>query len=459
MAGILDKLLDLEKTPTARKYGKEEYGLDRFGAFLESLGSPQRHLHFIHIAGTKGKGSTAAFCESILRAAGFPTALYSSPHLEHFGERFRFNGSPWTSGEFESALEAFYTRLDPAQQRTFDGPHAYRTVFEVLTALALTAFLDFQKELQRASPSGLPLIVCWETGLGGRLDCTNVVDPLVAVLTAIGLDHVGILGNDIRAIAGEKAGIIKKGRPAIVCRQEPEAIGTVMDVFRNIAAEKGAPVVRAWEHNPCRMEGGDCVYTTPDGINGRSTPGLAGEFQAGNIEGAIAACWYTAKHFGGRLDEGAIRQGLAGVSWPGRLESHRDAAGRLLLLDGAHCPLSARALGAAAGKICASRVGEGVTLLLGMQGDKDHAGFVSALIDQLGREKVRRLVLYTIPGPRGGSAGRMAAEVEGLGLPVTIVEEPAAALLESLQEPGMVVSTGTLYTIGEFRRIFRERFC
>lgn len=456
MTNILDKLLDLEKTPTARKYGGEEYGLDRFSAFLESLGNPQRHLHFIHIAGTKGKGSTAAFCESILRSAGFHTALYSSPHLEHFGERFRFDGTPWTAGEFETALERLYTRLDPAQKAAFDGPHAYRTVFEALTALALVAFLEFQERLRLEDPAAPPLIVCWETGLGGRLDCTNVVDPMVSVLTAIGLDHVGILGSDLAAIAGEKGGIIKQGRPAIVCRQEPASEVAVMDVFRTIAAGKGAPLVRAWDHNPCRLEGADVVYTTPDGGKGRATPALRGAFQLGNIEGAIAACWYVVKHFGKRLDGEAIRLGISGVSWPGRLECHRRPDGRTLLLDGAHCPLSARALGTAMKDFVANEDPASMTLLLGMQGDKDHRGFVRALLEGLGGGNPPRIIVYTIAGPRGGSAGRVAGALEGLGVPLVVIEEPEAALEAALAEPGLVVSTGTLYTIGRFREIFRR---
>lgn len=328
MASLLDELLDLEKAPAARSYTEKAYNLDGFRAFLESLGNPQRGLHFIHVAGTKGKGSTAALCESILRAHGFPTAMFTSPHLEHFGERFRFDGRAWTAEEFEEHLERFSTCLGPEQRLGFQGPHPYRTVFETLTAMALVAFREHRDRLRAAAPGGRPLIVCWETGLGGRLDCTNVVDPVASVLTTIGMDHVALLGDSIEAITAEKAGIFKAGRPALICRQDPAAAHRVMKVVREKAAEAGSPVVRAWDHNPVRMGGEQEVeFTLPDGTAGRAAMPLAGRFQRGNLEGAIAACWYAAKMGGGVLTADQTAEGISRVDWPGRFEIHRGAGG------------------------------------------------------------------------------------------------------------------------------------
>lgn len=458
MGTILDKLLDLEKTPTARPYGSEGYGLDRFAAFLESLGSPHRGLHFIHIAGTKGKGSTAAFCESILRAHGIPTALYSSPHLTHFGERFRLDGKALGADEFEARLEAFYTSLNPGQRAGFDGPHAYRTVFEVLTAFALVIFRERQEELRRQNPSLPPLVVCWETGLGGRLDCTNVVDPIGSVITAIGLDHTHILGKDIASITREKGGIIKPGRPVVVGRQEPASVDLVLDVLREIAIGKGAPLVRAWDHNPVHPGDGKVVYMLPDGSQSEGTPGLTGDFQLGNMEAAIAACWYAAKSIGRRLDAERVAKGLEGANWPGRLEIHRGVGGRLFLLDGAHCPLSARALGASCGAILGREGMERYTLLLGMQADKDHGEFVRSLVGSVGRMGIEKIVVYTVPGSRGATAADLARALVPLGIPVEEAPSPADALLGAFREPGAVISTGTLYTIESLRSLFLEKF-
>src|SRR5262245_11460125 len=137
---ILDRLLDLEKTPLALSYTAREYDLEGFRNWLAALGSPQRDQWFVHIAGTKGKGSTGALAEGLFRGRGLPTAFYSSPHLRHFGERYRFDGQPWTFEEFEGALERLLDRLGPEQTQVLDAPHRYRTVFEFLTLLALVEF-------------------------------------------------------------------------------------------------------------------------------------------------------------------------------------------------------------------------------------------------------------------------------------------------------------------------------
>src|SRR5262245_5137141 len=230
---ILDRLLDLEKTPLAFSYTEREYDLEGFRHWLSALGSPQCEGWFLHIAGTKGKGSTGALAEGLLRGLDFPTAFYSSPHLRHFGERYRFDGQPWSFEEFEGALERLLARLGPEETQVLDSPHRYRTVFEFLTLLALVEFGERDRKL-RAGP-GLRQVVCWETGLGGRLDCTNVVDPVVSVITTLGLDHTAVLGKEIEQIAGEKAGIMKPGRPAIIGRQHAEFADRVWPVLESRA--------------------------------------------------------------------------------------------------------------------------------------------------------------------------------------------------------------------------------
>src|SRR5262249_40245695 len=159
----------------------------------------QQGQSFVHIAGTKGKGSTGVLIEGLLRGLGFPTAFYSSPHLKHFGERYRFDGFPWSFEQFESALEQLVNGLPPDQRQlslpvdaSSGPPERFRTTFEFLTLLALVEFGRRDRQLHVASPRALRQVVCWETGLGGRLDCTNVVEPVVSVITALGLDHTAI---------------------------------------------------------------------------------------------------------------------------------------------------------------------------------------------------------------------------------------------------------------------------
>src|SRR5438874_10429639 len=234
---ILDRLLDLEKTPHALRYTDREYDLDGFRRWLAGMDSPQQGQSFVHIAGTKGKGSTGVLVEGLLRGLGVPTAFFSSPHLKHFGERYRFDGVPWTFEQFEDALERLVAGLPPGQRQSLDSPPLYSTVFEFLTLLALVEFGERDRRLHAAAPATPRQIVCWETGLGGRLDCTNVVDPVVSIITALGLDHTALLGKEIEQITAEKAGIIKPGRPVIVSRQYPEFADRLWPVLTARARE------------------------------------------------------------------------------------------------------------------------------------------------------------------------------------------------------------------------------
>lgn len=446
---FLDKLLDLEKAPLAIPYTEQGYSLDRFAAFVESLGSPQRQLRFIHIAGTKGKGSTAALCEAIFIGLGWPTAMFSSPHLAHFGERFRLDGRPLTREEFDQACDAFWEGLGDEQRRGFLPPAPWRTVFEALTALAL---VEFQRhaEARRRSGQTRPTIVAWETGLGGRLDCTNIVDPVVSVITTLGMDHVRILGDSIEKIAYEKAGIIKPGRPVVVARQQPEFHDRVWPVILAKASEVGSPVIRAWEHNPVADAGDDkALIQLPDGRESRVSMPLRGSHQLRNLEAAVAACWVTHRALA-PAGESFHVEGVAHTRWPGRLEIlTRDGQPRLIL-DGAHCPLSAKALAESLAHE-ARPADDPPLLLLGMQRDKDAAGFLRAF-----DPTAIRLVVYTVGGARGATAGELATAARA-------ADHEPAALADSAEEawnaalalrPTTIVAAGTLYTLDKFRRLY-----
>ncbi len=453
---ILDLLLDLEKNPSAVPYGTESYNLDRFRAWLESLGTPQAGQVFLHIAGTKGKGSTAALSEALLGGAGIATCMYSSPHLEHFGERFRVDGVPWDFEEFKDRLQAFYSSLGPEQRHGLDTPHRFRTVFETLTALALVEFRAIAAR-RRASGDQRPAVVVWETGLGGRLDCTNVVDPAVTTITAIGMDHMKILGETIEEIAREKAGIIKPGVPVVISRQAPEHEARVLPVLLARAQEVGAPVVRAWDHNPVLHstptdEGQRLRIRFPDGSQHDAALPLRGQFQRANVEAAIASAWYAAQAAGIRPSAETMAAGLARANWPGRLEIHRDAAGRMLVLDGAHCPLSAAALGTELRGLFPARRGGQFVLLFAMQRDKQHREFLVSLLSRVPPETIAGIIAYPVAGPRGAEPADLARVAQQAGFPAASAASPEDALRDARATGCHIVAAGTLYTIGALRR-------
>src|SRR5215471_11054227 len=451
---ILDRLLDLEKTPLALRYTDREYDLEGFRRWLAEMGSPQAGQWFVHIAGTKGKGSTGVLVEGLLRGLGFPTAFYSSPHLKHFGERYRFDGVPWTFEQFESALERLVDSLPPEQRHLLDGPHRYRTAFEFLTLLALVEFGERDRRLHAAAPAALRQVVCWETGLGGRLDCTNVVDPVVSVITALGLDHTAVLGKEIEQIAAEKAGIIKPGRPVIISRQAPEFFDRVWPVLASRAREAGAPLVRAWEHNPVLdarpLPDGQMVrMRLPDDSEEEAFLPLAGSFQRHNLEAAVAATWHVTRSSDRPLSPGAFLRGLETVCWPGRLEIHLTTEGQALVLDGAHCPLSARMA------VRSLREWQDsiplpcrppYEVLWGMQNDKDHAAFLAGL-GEAGPEGFFGAVhTYPVPGPRGADPEVLRDVARALGWDARSNASPAEALTTALATGRSVLAVGTLYT-------------
>lgn len=458
---FLSRLIDLEKTPPSRADGFREYDLNRYRTFLDAIGNPHDGQLFIHLAGTKGKGSTAAICEGILRGLGYPTALYSSPHLTQFGERVRFDGQPLTEREFEDALASFHAKLHPTLREGFDGPKPWRTVFETLTSLALVEAANRSRKL-RAERHPLPQIVVWETGLGGRLDCTNVVEPLVSIITTLGMDHMSVLGDTIEKIAWEKAGIMKRGRPVIVSRQEKCFEDRVWPVLIDRAKEVGAPLVRAWEHNPVLSSrpcpgGQDVVVQLPDGREMKTFLPLRGMYQTSNLEAAIAACWYVAKP--DRLTQGDFTRGLPLVDWPGRFEVLPLPNGFNLVLDGAHCPLSARRLGESLDLFVdfgSPGPRGGFTLLYAMQRDKKHEPFLRGLMEGAGEMSIRRVICYPVGGTRGATPMELADAARGLGLEASVANSAESALYQAVMDNRVVVAAGTLYTISKFKDLWKR---
>ena len=325
-----------------------DFGLQRMEALTQRLGHPQRAYRVVHIAGTNGKGSTAAMIEAGLRAAGHTTGLYTSPHLMRFNERLRIHGLECSDEQFAAAAGEVRAANEwlVAQQ----GPHAHATFFESVTAAAFCGF-------RRAA-------VEWgviEVGLGGRLDATNVVDPEVAVITPIALDHEAFLGKSGASIAAEKAGILKAGCQAVFASQNEQAAA----VLEARAAELGVPVARAgvdWRAENISNQRGCYRFTAhrrAGGMSFEARLALAGEHQVENALVAIAAL------DGLGVPAPAIAQGLATVRWPGRLQSVGESPE--ILLDAAHNPAGARVL---ASFLARHRRGRRVHLIYGTSRDK-----------------------------------------------------------------------------------------
>ncbi len=297
----------------ARFFGMK-LGLERMRRIAERLGRPQDGLRFIHLAGTNGKGSTAAFCESILRSSGYRVGLYTSPHLVSVRERIQINRVPITEADFALGMEAVSEAMGT-------GADHEATFFEITTALALWYFRREKVDW-----------VVWETGLGGRLDATNIVDPEVCIITNIGLDHQQYLGQTLREIAKEKAGIIKPGVPVISAVE--------MDVASEVILERA----QAERSNPTLVRRdmkikdlgfrGDKQIAWIDGHE--FCLGLAGTHQIQNAACALAVMRQL------KISDVAISNGLAAVIWPVRFEVLSENP--LIVLDGAHNPAGTKSL-------------------------------------------------------------------------------------------------------------------
>ncbi len=308
---------DYERTDQP-PYPERVWRLSRMESFLANFGHPERAYRSVHIAGTKGKGSTTAMVESILRAAGYRTGMYTSPHLHTFRERIQLRGQPIP----EETVARLVEQMLPAMDANPDV-----TVFEIITTLAMIYFAE--EEIDWG---------VFEVGMGGRLDATNVLLPEVSVITSISMDHMKVLGETLEAIAGEKAGIIKSGIPVISAPQQPAA----MQVVRQAAAERGAPLVVVgqdwrWRFVETHLSGQRFDVYRPGKEAKPDYPSLRlpllGAHQMENASTAIAAIT-ALRERGVRIHPQAVHRGLGAVAWPGRLE----VLGRrpFVVVDGAH---------------------------------------------------------------------------------------------------------------------------
>lgn len=410
-------------------------GLERMAYLLEGLGHPERRLRVIHVAGTNGKGSVSAMLTSVLRAAGYRTGLYTSPHLQYYGERIRLDGAAIPPARLDSLVATVKEVADAAAARGLEPP----TEFEAGTALMYLYFAEERADL-----------VVQETGLGGRLDATNLVErPLVSVITPVDFDHMDRLGATLADIAREKAGIIKPGAPVVMGPQHPEAAA----VIAAVSESAGAPLIRTAEDvqvEPLAVsaEGSRFDYHGLGVSWRRLSLGLPGRHQLAN-----AACALAAIEILRRLDlavpEQAVREGLARVRWPGRLELVQGSPA--VVLDGAHNPAGLRALRAALDELFRCRR---TTLVFGMLADKDVTGAAAALAGFGGE------VVATRPdSPRALDPGELASILKRHGITVFAVEpDPVRAVRLALERAGpddLVVVAGSLYLVGGVRGIWQ----
>ena len=306
--------------------GHSTFHLERIACLLDRLGNPHLATRTVHIAGTKGKGSTAAMAASMLSAGGMKVGLYTSPSLHSVTERIRVGMDPIARDDFADLVDRTWGEVEWTGERGGYGP---LTFFEFMTALAFVHFNDVGADFQVI-----------ETGLGGRLDATNVVCPDVCVITSISLDHVSVLGDTLTAIAAEKGGIVKRGVPVVVAPQDPEAMRTI----RKIASERGAMVIdvlreMSWESRRAGPDGQSFTVNGLADVYEVDLP-LAGSYQQENAAAAIAAA-ETLIEGGLALSKSSIIEGLRGVQWPGRFQTlERD--GVRVVVDGAHNPYSMR---------------------------------------------------------------------------------------------------------------------
>ncbi|HET9325255.1 MAG TPA: folylpolyglutamate synthase/dihydrofolate synthase family protein [Candidatus Eisenbacteria bacterium] len=428
---------------------KDKLGLDGTRAILAALGDPHRRFRSIHVAGTNGKGSVCAIIERVLREAGHRTGLYTSPHLVDFRERIRVGGrwadDPW----LEDALDRI-ERLPEAKDRTF---------FEVATALGFLCFAEHDVDLAVV-----------EVGLGGRLDSTNVLTPELSVITAIGLDHTEILGDTIEVIAAEKAGIVKPGVPVVCEDSDPRALAAVASA----AKARGAPLVPlrvAWNvpalvtpngaatrRSPLEMFVASEATTDADGIDWRVTHPdwgrldlacpLRGRHQVKNLKLALTALGLLARN-DPALDARAVREGVARVRWPGRLEPcpHEPR----LWWDGAHNVAGVSALVEAWARDL--RIETPGAVVLALSRDKDVPWMLDGIAHHFPRARV---VATRTTNARAldPEVIRRAAAADGLSADA-IPELPRAvehALAVAGSDP--VLLTGSLFAVGEAMQAF-----
>ncbi|GIO12502.1 bifunctional folylpolyglutamate synthase/dihydrofolate synthase [Cohnella xylanilytica] len=414
-------------------------GLERMNLLMERLNHPHRRLKFIHVAGTNGKGSVCAYLTSVLRKCGYDVGTFTSPYITSYANRFQYNGQDIADED----LVRLANRLKPLSEELAATEWGPLTMFEVTTALAILYY----------GTVTFPDYVVWETGLGGRLDVTNIVNPIVSVITNIGHDHMDLLGPTLSDIAYEKAGIIKPGVPVVTAVSQPETI----DVIRRTAESKRSTLYLLGEkfsletmsvsENETRFS-----FEGPFRAIGPLTISLNGAHQATNAAVAVMTLEVLRQYYALILEDDALAEGLKETAWPGRLEMvSREPR---ILLDGAHNPEGMKALAEALRDVYSY---DTLNMMIAMMPNKNHDESLKHILPMVNSLIVTEPDFHKKMNADelAGIAKRLQSE---LGGPRDIVVEPDwRSALERLRgmagdgERTLSVVTGTLYLIADAR--------
>ncbi|MBB6633902.1 bifunctional folylpolyglutamate synthase/dihydrofolate synthase [Cohnella thailandensis] len=415
-------------------------GLERMELLMEKLNNPHRRLKFIHVAGTNGKGSVCSFLESVLRQNGYDVGMFTSPYITSYANRFKYNGEDIP----DEVLLRLANRLKPLVEEIAETEWGPPTMFEITTAIAILYYATV----------AFPDYVVWETGLGGRLDVTNIVAPLISVITNIGHDHMDILGTTLEEIAAEKAGIIKPGVPVVSAVTQPEAI----EVIRGTAAGKKSTLYLIGEQFNCErlfaseneqsfsFEGTFRRYDSLD-------ISLAGAHQVTNAAVAVMTLDVLRQYYATMVDEESLSEALKLARWPGRLEMVRTEP--RILLDGAHNPEGMEALANALEDVYSF---DSLNVMVAMMPNKNHDQSLKHILPMVNSLIVTEPDFHRKMG--AADLAELAKRLQGeLGGPRNIVVEPdwkkALDLLTGMAEQGgertLSVVTGTLYLIADVR--------
>ncbi|MBW2199739.1 MAG: bifunctional folylpolyglutamate synthase/dihydrofolate synthase [Deltaproteobacteria bacterium] len=411
------------------------YALRRFGIILglatikqilEGLGNPQDRFECIHVAGTNGKGSIASALAAILHASGYKVGLYTSPHLVRFNERIRINNRPITDENVVASYEAVTGVYHGTREPTF---------FEYSTAMALHEF----------GRQNVDLAVI-ETGMGGRLDATNVIQPVLAIISNISVEHRMYLGNTIAQIATEKGGIIKRRRPVVTGVKQKKALS----VIKGIASKNEAPLYRLGDQfRVRRSKEGTFRYHGLDNVWRNMQTGLLGNYQIDNAALVLAACELLNRN-ALNIPLECIREGLENNHWPGRLEIVSKSP--LILLDGAHNFIAARNLGNFLSKNLANQK---VTLVVGMLDDKPYAGILRSLLPHCSKVILTRPRIERALPPE--ALFSVAREIVS---DITTIPDVAGAIkyaIDTTSPHDAICIAGSLYVVGEAKQ--KRSFC
>jgi len=408
-------------------------GLERIRGLLERMDNPQEGLPVIHVAGTNGKGSTSCIIASVLKAAGYKVGSFTSPHIHSYQERITINGKPISGQDFLTCLRKVEAAVGKLLVEGYERP----TEFEVLTAVAFAFFADQQLD-----------IAVLEAGMGGRYDSTNIVHPLLAVITRVEFDHTQYLGNTIVEIAYNKAGIIKPGIEVVIGPLRPEAL----EVIKTECREKDAILYRAGHHVTVQptgistLEGQTVKVSAPYVDPGEVFLSLAGDYQLENLKTAMMVLSRLVAR-GWDLPVSAVKQALGELTWPGRMEKLSDDP--MVVVDAAHNSDGAKALARALDSVLP---GKSRILVCGVLDDKDGEAILGSLVSRT------RMCVVTRPESDRAQKWREKTAIAYRLFPRVVeaedIEQALSTAVNELQREEYILVTGSFYLVDRVRRYF-----